>query len=93
MEDEIRSTEISHGDPERFRQMREKLEASIELTAAKRVSYSITRFVGSDGRPSVVTFFAACITETDAQDLCAKITDLVRQYFPTITKSQPGPVN
>jgi hypothetical protein len=78
---------------EPFQEMRSKLEASIELTAEKRVSYSISYYPASAGQPSVVTCFAACLSETDAQGLHTRITELVRQYFPTITKSESGPVN
>jgi hypothetical protein len=83
---------ITGGKPvaDSFQAMRAKLEESIELTAQKRVSYSISMYPGSADVPSVVTCFAGCTSEAVATELLARIAELVRSYFPTASKGSVG---
>jgi hypothetical protein len=77
-----------------FPDMTEKLDASISLLAQKKIGCSIDLYTApSDDVPSAVTCFAACPSEAIAEEFQVEITDLVRGYFPTLSRSEPGPVN
>jgi hypothetical protein len=87
--EEVRS--ISSGDS--FQRMRANLEEYILLVEQKRVGYDIGIYAGSEDVPSVVTCFAACPSEAVASELHARICDLIRSCFPTVSKSPPDQAN